>query len=463
MTQAHLIERLSAQDLAALWWDSYGWPGDIGALIIVDGAGLAGRDGRFRIEAVRQAIGPRLHLLPRFRQLLYRPRRGLGWPLWVDAPSFELADHVRVFPLPAPGDQAQLLLACEQLRRQRLDPSRPLWEAWFLPGLPLGQVGLFLRMHHAMADGVAGVAAFGALFDLAADAAGPAGQPWTPAPVPSAGELLSDNLRRRTHGLGRALSNLADPIATLRRAQRTWPAWRETFTEQRAPRTSLNRPIGPDRRLAIIGSRLDLAKNIAHPCGATVNDVVLAAIAGGLRELLLSRGEPIGELVLRAMVPVSLHGKQAGHASGNQDGWMVVPLPIGEPGHLRRLHLITAETAERKKNARPQVTSGIFRFALAQRALCHHLPRQRYMNISVSNVPGPPVPLYLAGAPLLEVFPLVPITGNMTLGIGVLSYAGQLNITAVADRDGCPDVDVFADGLRSALDDLTQSVLTPST
>ena len=87
MTQAHLIERLSAQDLAALWWDSYGWPGDIGALIIVEGAGLVGRDGRFRIEAVREAIGPRLHLLPRFRQLLYRPRRGLGWPLWVDAPS----------------------------------------------------------------------------------------------------------------------------------------------------------------------------------------------------------------------------------------------------------------------------------------------------------------------------------------------------------------------------------------
>ena len=463
MTQAHLIERLAAQDLAALWWDDYGWPGDIGGLIIVDGAGLVNRDGRFPIAAVRQAIGTRLHLLPRFRQLLYRPARGLGWPLWVDAPSFELADHVRVFPLPAPGDHAQLLLACEQLRRQRLDPSRPLWEAWFLPGLPHGQVGLFLRMHHAMADGAAGVAAFGALFDLAADAAGPAAQPWTPAPIPSAGELLSDNLRRRAHGLDRPLSNLAEPIATLRRAQATWPAWQQTFAEQRAPRTSLNRPIGPDRKLAIIGSRLEPVKKSAHARGATVNDVVLAAVAGGLRELLLSRGEPVGDLMLRAMVPVSLHGKQAGQASGNQDGWMVVPLPVGEPDHLHRLHLITAQTAERKKNAHPQVTSGIFRFALAQRALCHHLPRQRYMNISVSNVPGPPVPLYLAGARLAEVYPLVPITGNMTLGIGVLSYAGQLNLTAVADRDGCPDVEVFTNGLRSALDELTHSVPTPAT
>jgi diacylglycerol O-acyltransferase / wax synthase len=463
VAHAHLIERLSAQDLAALWWDDYGWPGDIGGLIIVDGAGLAGRDGRFPIDAVRQAIGPRLDAFPRFRQLLCRPARGLGWPLWVDAPSFKLADHVRVFPLPPPGDQAQLLLACEQLRRQRLDPSRPLWEAWFLPGLPHGQTGLFLRMHHAMADGATGVAAFGALFDLAADAAGPAAAPWTPTPIPSAGELLSDNLRRRAHGLGRALSNLAEPAATLQRAQATWPAWQQTFAEQRAPRTSLNRPIGPDRKLAIIGGRLDLVKKTAHVHGATVNDVVLAAIAGGLRELLLSREEPVGDLTLRAMVPVSLHGKQPGPATGNQDGWMVVPLPVGEPGHLHRLHLITTQTAERKKNAHPQVTSGIFRFAFAQRALCHHLPRQRYMNISVSNIPGPPVPLYLAGARLLEMFPLVPITGNMTLGIGVLSYAGQLNITAVADRDGCPDVEVFTHGLRSALDELTQPVPIPAT
>jgi diacylglycerol O-acyltransferase len=185
---------------------------------------------------------------------------------------------------------------------------------------------------------------------------------------------------------------------------------------------------------------------------------VLAAIAAGLRDLLLGRGEHVEDLVLRAMVPVSLHAEQPGHASGNQDGWMVVPLPIGEPGHARSLHLITAETAEtaeRKTKARPQVISGIFRFTLAQRALCRHLPRQRFMNISVSNVPGPPFLLYLAGARLLEVYPVVPITGNMTLGIGVLSYAGQLNLTAVADRDGCPDVDVFADGLRSALDELT--------
>jgi diacylglycerol O-acyltransferase / wax synthase len=309
------MERLGGLDLQVLLWDDFGWSGDIGALAILDGASLLDDDGDVRIEAVRRRIEPRLHLVPRFRQRLYRPRRGLGWPLWVDSASFDLADHVRVLPLPAPGDEAQLLLACEELARRRLDPARPLWEMWLLPGLPQGRVGLFVKLHHAIADGVAGVAAFGALLDLAADAAGPVVPPWTPAPAPTAGELLQDNVRRRVQELDRALSSLAHPAGMLRRARAAWPAWREFFAEQRAPRTSLNRPIGADRRLALIGSRLDLVKQIAHAHDAKVNDVVLAAVAGGLRELLRGRGEHVEQLALRAMVPVSLHREQPGRAS----------------------------------------------------------------------------------------------------------------------------------------------------
>jgi len=140
---------------------------------------------------------------------------------------------------------------------------------------------------------------------------------------------------------------------------------------------------------------------------------------------------------------------------------MAVPLPVGEPSHARRLELIAAETDERKKNARPQITSGIFRFTLAQRAFNHLLPHQRYLNIFVTNVPGPPVPLYLAGAPLLEVFPVLAIAGNMALGVAVMSYDGQLNLTAVADRDRCPDVEVFAEGLRRVLAELAREPAPP--
>jgi diacylglycerol O-acyltransferase / wax synthase len=217
MAEPRLLERLTASDLFMLLWDDYGWSSDIGALAILDGTSLLDRDGRLRIEAVRRHLEPRLRLVPRFRQLLYRPRRGLGWPLWVDAPCFDLADHIRVHPLGAPGNQAQLLQACQDLARRRLDPARPLWELWLLPGLPQRRVGALLRLHHAVADGPAAAAAFGALLDLTANAPTPAAPPWTPRPIPTAGELLGDNLRRRRQQLGRGWSGLAHPARTLRR------------------------------------------------------------------------------------------------------------------------------------------------------------------------------------------------------------------------------------------------------
>jgi hypothetical protein len=191
--------------------------------------------------------------------------------------------------------------------------------------------------------------------------------------------------------------------------------------------------------------------------------VVLAAVAGGLRELLASRGEDSQRLVQRAMVTISTHHEQPGQARGNKPGWMMVPLPLGEPDPVRRLELIAAETAARKHKARPEAGSGIFRFAAGQRAWYRHFPRQRSVNLVVTNVAGPPVPLYLAGARLLELFPMMPVMGNLTVVVGVLSYAGQLNLTAVADHDHCPDVEVFAQGVRTALDELARSALVPAT
>ena len=286
--------------------------------------------------------------------------------------------------------------------------------------------------------------------------------PWTPAPIPAASQLLADNLRRRRAELGRGWAGLAHPGKTLAQARAAWPAWREVLAEQPAPHTSLNRPVGASRRLAIVRGRLDLTKRIAHAHHATVNDVVLAAVAGGLRQLLASRGEDVQRLVQRAMVTISTHHEQPGHAQGNKPGWMMVPLPLGEPDPVRRLELIAAQTAARKHKARPEAGSGIFRFTAGQRAWYRHFPRQRSVNLVVTNVAGPPVPLYLAGARLLELFPMMPVMGNLTLVVAVLSYAGQLNITATADHDSCPDLEVFAQGVRTALDDLARSALVPA-
>jgi diacylglycerol O-acyltransferase / wax synthase len=451
------MDRLSAQDLMMLWPEELGWSQDIGALAILDGSSLLDADGRFLIETAREAIRRRLHLVPRFRQLLYQPRFGLGWPLWTDAPAVDIAEHVRVYPLDAPADESRLLLACEQLRHRRLDRSRPLWEMWFLPGLAHGRVGLFIKVHHAIADGVAGIATLGAFVDLVPDLPTTSEPPWTPAPRPSARALFGDNLRRHGRALGRTVTRLAHPAETASQARRGWPAVHEAFIEARAPRTSLNQRIGSHRRFTLIRSNLDLVKQIAHAHGAKVNDVLMALLASGLRELLLGRGERVDGMVLRAFVPVSLHTERPGTARGNLDGGMLVPLPIGEPDEVRRLRLVAAETAERKRKPRPPGGT-LFRNKVIQRAALRAAPHQRVMNTYAANVPGPPVPLYLAGAPVLELFPMVPLMANVSIGIGALSYAGQFNLTAVADRDLCPDLEVFAEGAYRSLDALAASV-----
>ena len=455
------LERLTASDLFMLLWEDYGWATDIGGLAVLDGSRLIDRDGRVRIETVRRHLESRLNLVPRFRQLLYRPPPGLGWPLWTDAPHFRIADHVRVHQVVAPGGDAQLLDACQELARRRLDPTRPLWELWLLSGLQERRLGAFLRLHHALADGAAAVAAFAALLDLTADAPTPPAPRWVPVRLPRSGELLRDNLHRRGRELGRGWSGVTHPQRTLQTARAALPAWREVLTDKPAPRTSLNRPVGEGRLLAVLRGRLDLTKHIAHAYKATVNDVVLAAVAGGLRELLAGRGEEVRGLVQHAMVTISTHEEAPGEARGNKPGWMMVPLPLGEPDPVCRLELISTKTAALKSETRPEAGSGIFRFVAAQRLWYRLFPRQRSVNLVVSNAPGPTAPLYLAGAPLLELFPMMPTMGNLTLVVAVMSYAGQLNLTVAADPNACPDIDVFIQGVSRAVEQLARSVHVP--
>lgn len=443
-----LIDRLSAEDRIMLWGDEV-WPQEIGALAVLDGSSLLDPDGRFQIEVVRKAIEDRLHLVPRFRQLLYVPRRGLGGPLWVDAPTFDLSDHVRVVPLPAPADEAQLLIATEQLRRRRLDRSRPLWGMWFLTGLAEGRVGLFVKMHHIIADAIAGVATLGTFLDPTPEATAARGRPWAPAPLPPARDLLAENLRRHVEGLGRVFSRRGRPVTTLQRVRAAWPATRELLKEGPAVQTSLDRVVGPDRNLALIRTTLDLVKEVAHAHDAKVNDVLLAVTAGALRELLRHRGEPVEDVIVRLAVPVSLRQGQGEQARGNLVGEMVVPLPIGVSDPGRRLQLIAAETAKRKARTPPSAGT-LLRSTIARRLMLKATDRQR-VNVTSADVPGPPLPLYLAGARVLEVFPGLPLIWKVSLGVGAMSYAGQFNIMVVADRDACPDIEVFAASARNEL------------
>jgi diacylglycerol O-acyltransferase / wax synthase len=454
------MERLTAQDQLMLWPDQI-WPQDVGALAILDGGPLLDAGGRFRIEAARRAIGARLHLTPRLRELLYTPRRGLGPPLWVDAPAFDLADHVRVSPLPAPGDEAALLSAVEQLRRHRLDRTRPLWEMWFLPGLPDGRVGLFVRLHHAAADGIAAVATVGALLDP--DPHPPTGpaRRWAPAAWPTARELLADNLRRRAGAFSHAFSVLARPVTSAQQVRTAWPAMRRAFAEVPTPVTSLDRTVGSDRTIAVVRSSLDTIKVIAKAHEAKVNDVLLAITAAGLRGLLRGRREPVEDLVLPVYVPVTLRQpQQRAHARGNLIGQMIIPLPVGTSDPGQRLRQIATETRTRKAAPHPPLGT-VLRNRLIRRALLKILDRHP-VSVTTADVPGPPHPVYLAGMRVIEVFPLLPLIGKVPLGVGAISYSGQFTIGVVADRDACPDLEVFVAGAESELRTLAETETGPS-
>lgn len=448
------MERVTAEDRLMLWPDQM-WPQDVGALAVIDGATFLEGDGRFRLEAVREAVESRLHLVPRFRQVLFTPTRGGGWPLWLDDPRFDIEHHVDVAQVPSPGDEGQLLQTVERLRQRRLDRRRPLWEMWFLPGLADGRVGMFIRLHHVVADGIAGVASLAAFLDVSRSSSPPAGPPWSPSPWPSHRELLTDNLKRRGNELKHTLGGLTDPADAVHRARAAWPSLRELFAEEPGPHTSLDRVIGPDRALALLRGNLEQVRRIAHANAAKINDVLLCFTAGGLRGLLQSRGEPVHDLSLPIYVPVSLRGEDAGEASGNLISQMVIRLPLGPDDPVKRLREIAVQTAEHKGMPRPSLGT-TFRSKVLTAAMLRLIVRQR-VNLGSADLPGPQQPLYFAGAQLLEVFPLLNLIGNVSLSVGAMSYAGQFNAMVVADGDSYPDIDEFTLAARSELHALAEA------
>jgi WS/DGAT/MGAT family acyltransferase len=446
------VVRLEPADALMLWAEDHGQPTTIGVLAILDGSPLVDADGRFRLAVVRDALARRLHRVPRLHQVVHRPPLGLGPPLWVEAESVDLDHHVRALPLAPPADEAGLLRTVEQLGAQRLDTSRPLWELWFLPGLADGRVAVFGKLHHAIADGVAGVALLGALLDDDGDSEEPV-PPAATSTVPSTNELLRDLVSGRLRTARRWWTMLRRPHEQAARLRRAWSGLQELRAARKwAPRSSLDRPVGPERRLEVVHGSLDDVRRVGRAHGATINDVLLTAIAGGLRALLLGRGEPVDGPAPQAYVPVTLG--PGGTRERGDAGMLFVPLPVDVEDAIARLGSVAVTTADRKHHI-VRVAPGVLGCGLAVPRLVLWLAyRQRWADVYVADVPGPRAPLRLAGATVLELFPVVPLSGRMTLGVGALSYGSRLGVTVVADPDAVPDVGTFTEGVRAALVEL---------
>jgi WS/DGAT/MGAT family acyltransferase len=457
-------DRLSSLDASFLHLERPEYPMHVGAVSVLEGAPFFGADGRFRIGDVRDLVMSRLPLMPRFRRRLMHVPYDQGRPIWVDDDRFDISYHVRHTALPRPGTWEQLVALTTRVQEGLLDRDRPLWEIWLVEGVEGGNVAMLQKTHHALIDGVSGVDVATLLLDMSPQFAAPVVPDWTPEPAPSASQLLLDTLRERITEpaeIARSVrSLLRGPRYAVERAHEFVQSMSTMVTRDAiAPRTSLNVRTGRHRRLGVVRIPLADVKEIRRGLGGTVNDVVLAGVSGGLRRLFIHRADDTEDLQLRVLCPVSVRSADQHGSLGNKVSAMFVNLPVDNRPAVERLHAISAQTAdlkERRQAVGAEILLGMTEYvaptlmSLAARVV----HRQPFFNLIVTNVPGPQQPLYLMGARLLEAFPIVPLTRNLSVVVGILSYDGTLHFGLWADRDAAADVEVLANGIEDAFTEL---------
>jgi diacylglycerol O-acyltransferase / wax synthase len=436
------VERISPLDLSNLRVEEHGMPMHIAALALLDGRPLLDEVGDLQMEEIRRHVAERIGGTKRLHQVLVWPKGRHRRPVWEDDREFAVADHVRTRTLPPPGDEDALLRVCCELNAPALDRTRPLWELWLLNGLADGRVAFLLRLHHVVADGAAALELFSSMLDLA---------PGTPVPA-----LVSEIIAGRPPSIPSPAASYQTPLAQSPAARLTGVAAGAAMRVRRgwavarlgrAPALSWNQPVGSRRVHRFVRGDLARAKVVAHEYGGKVNDVVLAAVAGGAHALLKSRGELTPDLDMHVSVAASI--RRPGETGGNRVGVRLVPVPVSDPDASNRLRTIAAHTATQRRWP-PLQPNGRFQ----QRWVVHVMAHQRLINMVLSNMPGPQLPLSFAGASVQEMFQIGLLQGNCAVGVGVFSYTGQLNVDIVADPDVVPDYEVFTNGVAEAFEQL---------
>lgn len=415
-------------------------------------------------------IRDRIAFVPRYRQRVQAVPGHLANPVWVDDANFDIGFHVRRSALPRPGTPAQLRELVGRIVSRPLDRARPLWEIYVVEGLEGGRVAVLSKTHQALVDGVHTVDLGQLLLDLQPEPRELDPDDWAPRRPPNPARLLGDAVHDNLTDLGslldtartgsRALGRTAD-----RRSERA-RAFLAAATGRRPKRRGvINGPLSQQRRVVTVETRLDDYRRIRDAHGGTINDVILATVAGALRAWLMTRAESLGGLrQVRAVVPVSVIDEELEATSlGSQIAAHFVDLPVGEPSPAVRLHQVSYSFQAHKDTGRSVAANrlaGIAGFApttfhaIGSRVAAFEL--RRGYQISVTNVPGPQAPLYAAGARMLASYPVPPLTPGHPLAIGVTSYDGRVFYGITADRDWIPDADLLGACVEEALDELSE-------
>ena len=462
-----MSDRLSSLDVSFLYLEEATTPMHVGGVSVFELPA-----GGFDYDRLVSLIKRRIAFVPRYRQRIRWVPGRIASPVWVDDESFDVAYHVRRSALPKPGTDAQLRDLAARIMSRPLDRSRPLWEMYLVEGLEGGRFALLTKTHHAMVDGIAAVDIGQVILDATPEPRPTPASSWRPAQEPSSIELVAGAINDLVRGPSAIFESVRSGLGDIRRtagkvAGTATGVLAIARTVSRSAQVSpLNVEIGEQRRYGTTESDLDDYKAIRKAHGGTINDVVLAVVAGALREWLMTRGEAIGGAsVVRAMVPVSVRTEDQSGVPGNRVSSYLVDLPVGEPSPVMRLHQISYAMKGHKETGQAVGADAIISVAGFAPPTLHSLGARagsslskRLFNVVVTNVPGPQFPLYAAGARLLAAYPVVPLAKGQAVSIGLTSYDGGVYFGLNADRDAMPDIDVLTQCIADALAELRDTV-----
>lgn len=464
-----MTDRLQPLDVAFLYLEGPTTPMHVGGLAVFE----LPSDG-FNYDRFVELIEHRISLVPRYRQKIKAVPGHLANPVWVDDNQFDVGYHVRRSALPKPGSDEQLRELVARVQSRPLDRNRPLWEMYLVEGLADGRFAVIQKTHHAMVDGINAVDIGQVILDSTPVPRDVPEDLWMPRPEPPGAALVFDAvgeiIRRPTALVDTVRIGLADARDVASRATSAVGGVLSAarIVARPAPASALNVMIGSQRRFAVARTDLGDYRAVRKLTGATVNDVVLATVAGAVRGWLLSRGEAVTpSTTVRAMVPVSVRGDSETEQTGNRVSSYLVDLPVGEPNPIVRLSQVSYAMKAHKESGQSVGAEALVALSGFAPPTLHALGARaansfsrRLFNVVVTNVPGPQFPLYASGARMLEMFPVVPLTMGQAVSIGLTSYDGGVYFGLNADRDAMFDADVLGSLIEESLAELVVAAET---